>query len=352
MFKMVESYGHEHVVACSDRETGLKAIIAVHDTTLGPALGGTRMWNYKDEEDAFYDVLRLSRGMTFKNAAAGLNLGGGKAVIIGDPKKLKTTEFWKAYGRMVDGLKGTYITAEDVNTSVEDMECIKTVTPYVAGLNNSSGDPSPYTALGVYRGICAGVKFKFGLDSVKGLRFAVQGLGKVGYDVCRHLHKDGAKLFVFDINKDNMSRAVAEFGAQTVMGDIISEDCDVFVPCALGAVLSAQNVPTLKCKLVSGAANNVLVDDAAGDALQSRDILYVPDFIINAGGVINVAAEVENKGAKPDEKVVLEKVNNIYNTVLDVLQHAKDHNVDPHIAAEEFAMKRINEHKKQTVSAH
>lgn len=352
MFNMIEAYGHEHVVACSDRETGLKAIIAVHDTTLGPALGGTRMWNYNEEEDALYDVLRLSKGMTYKNAAAGLNLGGGKAVLIGDPKKLKSPEYFKAYGRMVDSLKGSYITAEDVNTSVEDMEWIKTVTPHVAGLRNLSGDPSPYTALGVYRGICAAVKFKFGLDSVKGLRFAVQGVGKVGYDICRHLHKAGAELLVFDIHKDNMERAQAELGAKPVLNDIVSADCDVFVPCALGAVLSEQNVPSLKCKLVSGAANNVLVNDAAGDALKARDILYVPDFIINAGGVINAAVEVENKDEKPDEQAVIEKINAIYDTVSSVLKKAQEKDIDPHVAAEEFAMERIMARKAQKTAVH
>lgn len=352
MFNMIESYGHERVVACCDRETGLKAIIAVHDTTLGPALGGTRMWNYNKEEDAIYDVLRLSKGMTYKNAAAGLNMGGGKAVLIGDPKNLKSPEYFKAYGRMVDSLKGTYITAEDVNTSVEDMECIKTVTPYVSGLGNLSGNPSPYTALGVYRGICAAVKFKFGLDSLKGLRFAVQGVGNVGYNVCRHLHEEGAELLVFDINKDNMKRAEAEFGAKPILSDIVTADCDVFVPCALGAVISEQNVPSLKCKLVSGAANNVLVDDAAGDAMKAKDILYVPDFIINAGGVINVAAEVESNGKKPDEKAVIEKVNAIYDTVTSVLKKAQEKDIDPHVAAEEFAMERIMAHKAQKAAVH
>lgn len=344
MFKMIDSYGHEQVVTCADRDTGLKAIIAIHDTTLGPALGGTRMWNYKDEESAFYDVLRLSKGMTFKNAAAGLHVGGGKAVIIGDPHKLKTPEFLKAYGRMVDSLKGKYITAEDVNTSTEDMECIATQTKYLAGRSSSSGDPSPYTAKGVYRGICAGIKHKFGLDSVKGLRFAVQGLGKVGYDVCKYLYQDGALLTVFDINQNNMNRAVEEFGATPALGDIIAADCDVFVPCALGAVLSVQNVPNLKCKMVAGSANNVLVDDAAGDMLKANDILYIPDFIINAGGVINIAAEVEFDTY--NQAWAIEKVDAIYDTVLSILSLAEKNNIDPHIAAEEFAMERIKRHKK------
>lgn len=344
MFKMIEEYDHERVISTFDRETGLKAIIAVHDTTLGPALGGTRMWNYESEEAALYDVLRLSRGMTFKNAAAGLNLGGGKAVIMGDCKKIKTPELLEVYGRMIESLDGSYITAEDVNTSVADMAIIRRQTKHAAGIEGLSGDPSPFTARGVYQGIKAGVKAKFGADSVKGLRFAVQGLGKVGYGVCRYLAADGAELIVYDINSAAIDRAVNELGAHKAEGNILEVDCDVFTPCALGAVISAQNASSLKCGLVAGSANNVLVDNAAGDALAQRDILYIPDFIINAGGVINVAGELDQGGY--NEEAVLKKVDAIYDTVTQVIKTAKDHGMQPYMAAEKLAQDRIDSHKK------
>lgn len=343
MFKMIEEYGHECVISTCDKKTGLKAIIAVHDTTLGPALGGTRMWNYDSEDAALYDVLRLSRGMTYKNAAANLDLGGGKAVIMGDCKKIKTRELLEAYGRMVESLGGSYITAEDVNTSVADMAVIRTQTAHVAGMEGLSGDPSPLTARGVYQGIRAAVHAKFGTDDLKGMRFALQGLGKVGYDVCRRLTADGAVGTVFDINAAAVERAAAEMGVHPAEGSILEQECDVFVPCALGAVISAENAGRLKCRIVAGSANNVLVDNAAGDALANLDILYVPDFIINAGGVINVAGELDKDGY--DQAVVLKKVDAIYDTVSAVIKTARTHGMLPYMAAEKLAQDRINAHK-------
>ena len=343
MFKMIEEYDHERVISTFDRKTGLRAIIAVHDTTLGPALGGTRMWNYGSEEDALYDVLRLSRGMTFKNAAAGLDLGGGKAVIMGDAKTMKTQELLEVYGRMIESLGGSYITAEDVNTSVADMAVIRTQTAHVAGMEGLSGDPSPFTARGVYQGIRAAVHAKFGTDDLKGMRFALQGLGKVGYDVCRRLTADGAVGTVFDINDAAVERAAAELGVRPAEGSILEQECDVFVPCALGAVISAENAGSLKCRVVADSANNVLVDNAAGDALAALDILYVPDFIINAGGVINVAGEIESGGY--DKERVLKKVDAIYDTVTQVIAAAETYGMLPYMAAEKLAQDRIDAKK-------
>lgn len=347
MLKKMAEYGHEQVFFVSDEDTGLKAIIAVHSTILGPALGGTRMWNYESEDDAIYDVLRLSKGMTLKNSAAGLNLGGGKAVIMGDPAKLKNEAFLLAYGKFVDRLNGSYITAEDVNISVADAEIIRKATVHVAGLHGQgkSGDPSPFTARGTFKGMKAGAKEKFRDDSLKGKIVAVQGLGKVGYNLCEWLKEEGANLIVADINKEATDKAAAELGAKVVTcGEILSVECDIFAPCALGAVLNKDNVADLKCKLVAGAANNVLVDNLAGEALVERGILYIPDYIINAGGVINVAMEVEGNY---NEQKAIEKVNAIYDNVKNLLAFAKEEGLPTHLAADKFAMKRIEEAKKK-----
>jgi len=342
MFKLLEEYGHEQVVFGCDKETGLKAIIGVHNTVLGPALGGTRMWNYKSEEDAIYDVLRLSRSMTLKNSAAGLNLGGGKAVIIGDPLKLKNEKFLLAYGKFVDSLNGNYITAEDVNIGVNDAEIIRKATKHVVGLygENKSGDPSPFTARGVYKGIEAASKEKFGCSSLDGLSVAIQGLGKVGYELGRLLKEGGAKLIVSDINPLIVNKAVMELDAKAVSTEeILTVDCDIFAPCAMGAVLSINNIPGLKCKMVAGAANNVLVNNDAGNELVKRGILYIPDYIINAGGVINISMEIDGRY---DVNKVTKKVDEIYDNVKNLLNFAKAEGLPTHLAADKFAMDRIN----------
>ena len=344
IFEQLEQYGHERLVFGRDEQTGLKTIIAVHSTVLGPATGGTRFWNYATEEDALYDVLRLSRGMSLKNAAAGLKLGGGKAVIIGDPKKLKSREFFQAYGRIIDSLNGTYYTAEDVNTNTEDIENIRTVTPYVTGTKAISGNPSPFTARGVYMGMKAGAGVKFGDDSLSGLVVLVQGLGSVGYSLCEHLHAEGAVLKVFDINQAAVERAVQQFGATAVsVEEVLTADCDVFAPCALGAVLNTENVKNLKCKIVCGSANNVLVDSNTGDSLEERDILYLPDYIVNAGGIINCAPEVEKVPYDVDD--VNRRVDGIYQTVLDIIDLAKERKISTSCAADEHAFNIINSAK-------
>lgn len=341
IFNQMDNYGHEQLIFGRDEATGLKAIIAIHDTTLGPALGGTRFWNYESEEDALYDVRRLSKGMSLKNAAAGLKLGGGKAVIIGDPKKLKSREFFNAYGRIVNSLNGKYYTAEDVNINTTDVAHMKETTPYVTGTKEISGNPSPFTALGVYRGMKAGAQTLFQSDSLKDKVIAVQGLGSVGYSLCEHLHGEGAILKVFDINPETVEKAVSQLGATAVSAEeILTTECDIFAPCALGAILNVDNVKDLKCKMVCGAANNVLTDAETGRALEELDILYLPDYIVNAGGVINCAEEVTE--CTYDAEAVTAKVNKIYDTTLEVLALAKNKGISTYEAAELYAMNIIN----------
>lgn len=296
LFKYMERYDYEQLVFCQDEQSGLKAIIAIHDTTLGPALGGTRMWTYENEEAAIEDALRLARGMTYKNAAAGLNLGGGKTVIIGDPRKDKNEEMFRAFGRYIQGLNGRYITAEDVGTTVEDMDLIHEETDFVTGISpafGSSGNPSPVTAYGVYKGMKAAAKAAFGTDSLEGKTIAVQGVGNVAYNLCKHLHEEGAQLIVTDINKDSVKRAVEDFGAKAVdPDDIYDQACDIYAPCALGATINDLTIPKLKAKVIAGAANNQLRETHHGDLIHEMGIVYAPDYVINAGGVINVADEL------------------------------------------------------------
>lgn len=293
IFKETFKKGHEQVVFCSDREVGLKAIIAVHSTVLGPALGGLRMWNYRSEEEALIDVLRLSRGMTYKNAAMGLNLGGGKAVIIGDPRKDKTPELFRAFGRFVESLNGRYITAEDVGTCEEDMSYIAQETSHVLGLAGKSGNPSPVTAYGVFLGIKASAKWVFGSDDLKGKKVALQGLGHVGMEVARLLTESGAEITVTDINADRVDEAKKFLGAKAVgLDEIYDVPCDIFSPCALGAVINEKTVDRFQCKIIAGCANNQLKDGSFAKRLMDRGILYAPDYIINGGGVINVAEEL------------------------------------------------------------
>ncbi|MGY8986312.1 MAG: Glu/Leu/Phe/Val dehydrogenase dimerization domain-containing protein, partial [Sphingomonadales bacterium] len=282
---------HEQVLFCNDPKTGLKAIIAVHSTIMGPAVGGCRMWDYASDEEALNDVLRLSRGMSYKNAMADLVLGGGKSVIIGNSKTLKTPELMRSFGRFINSVGGKYYSAEDVGISVEDIEEAGKETSFVAGLNKgkaASGDPSPYTAHGVFHGIKASVKHKLGLESVRGLKVGVQGLGHVGSYLCEELHAEGAKLFVTDINDDAIINIVEKTSATAVStNEIMGLEVDVLAPCALGAGLNSKTIPNLRTTIIAGAANNQLAQDKHGVELIKRGILYAPDYVINAGGIMN-----------------------------------------------------------------
>jgi len=344
IFDAINKYGHEQIVLCHDEATNLRAIIAIHNTILGPALGGCRMWPFESEEEAISDAMRLSRGMTYKNAAAGLNLGGGKAVIIGDPNKDKSEALFRAFGRFVQSLGGRYITAEDVGTSVEDMEQIKMETSFVSGLPpefGGSGDPSPFTALGVFEGIKASVKFKLQKKDIRGIKVAVQGVGHVGYYLCEMLHEAGAELIVTDIFEDKIDTVVNEFGAKSVPEDeIYSVDTEVFAPCALGAIVNDETIKQMKFKIIAGGANNQLLDENIhGKKLKAKDILYAPDYLINAGGVINVYFETINEYNK---ERVTKKVKNIYNILMEVYKISGEQNITTVEAAAHFAENRIN----------
>lgn len=342
IFDQISEYDYEQVVFCQDKKTGLKAIIAIHDTTLGPALGGTRMWNYASEEEALQDVLRLARGMTYKNAAAGLNLGGGKAVIIGDPKQDKNEAFLRKFGQYVNSLNGRYITAEDVGTTEADMDIISLETEFVTGTSTGSGtgDPSPVTALGIYKGMKATAEAAFGSDSLEGKTIAVQGVGHVAYNLCKYLHEEGAKLIVTDINQEAIDRAVNEFGARAVAPDeIYGVDCDIYSPCALGGTLNDETIGQLKAKAVAGSANNQLLENRHGDLLHEKGIIYAPDYVINSGGVINVADEL--KGYNRER--VLKNVEGIYDILKNVFAISKENNIPSYVAADRLAEERINE---------
>lgn len=341
IFEVMVKKDYEQLVFCQDQTSGLKAIICIHDTTLGPALGGTRMWNYATEEDAIRDAMRLGRGMTYKNAAAGLNIGGGKTVIMGDSRTQKSEELFRALGRFVQSLNGRYITAEDVGTTVRDMEWVRMETEYVTGLSSSygsSGDPSPLTARGVWKGIKAAAKEMYGRDSLEGKTIAVQGLGHVGYYLVKHLQDEGAKLIVTDINPEAVKQVVQETGAQAVgPEEIYGVKCDIYAPCALGAVINDQTIPQLKCQIVAGAANNVLAEERHGDKLHEMGILYAPDYVINAGGVINVADELEGYNYER----ALKKVDGVYDNVQRVIEMAKRDRIPTYQAADRVAEERI-----------
>ena len=344
IFTQIESYGHERVVFAYDAETGLKAIIAIHSTALGPALGGTRIWNYASEQEALTDVLRLSQGMTMKNAAAGLPLGGGKAVIIGDAQKIKTPELLKVYARYIDSLAGTYYTAEDVNTTPADIDEMKKYTDYVVGTSAVSKDPSPFTALGVMNGIRAGLKATRGSESLEGLTVAIQGLGNVGNHLCQLLSEAGANLIVYDIDSSRVQAAVSCYGAKAGNENILTEACDILAPCALGAVITMDNVDQLKCSMIAGSANNVLATQAVGDTLLERGITNLPDYIINAGGVINCAAEALGTY---DEVYISKQIDAIYDTVSTVLAEAAQKGISPSRAADDYVLRIIESKKKK-----
>jgi leucine dehydrogenase len=341
IFKYLETYDYEQVVFCQDKESGLKAIIAIHDTTLGPALGGTRMWTYESEEAAIEDALRLAKGMTYKNAAAGLNLGGGKTVIIGDPRKDKNEAMFRAFGRYIQGLNGRYITAEDVGTTVADMDLIHEETDYVTGISpsfGSSGNPSPVTAFGVYRGMKAAAKEAFGTDSLEGKKVAIQGVGNVAYSLCEYLHEEGAQLIVTDINKEAVQRAVEAFGATAVdPDDIYGVECDIYAPCALGATINDKTIPQLKARVIAGSANNQLKETRHGDLIHELGIVYAPDYVINSGGVINVADELY--GYNYDR--AMKKVEGLYDNIAKVIEISKRDGIPTYLAADRLAEERI-----------
>ncbi|HEX4952372.1 MAG TPA: Glu/Leu/Phe/Val dehydrogenase dimerization domain-containing protein [Thermoanaerobaculia bacterium] len=344
LFEQVADTGHESLLFCNKPEVGLKAIIAIHSTTLGPALGGCRMWPYASLDDAVTDVLRLSRGMTYKAAAAGLDLGGGKAVILGDPKSEKSEELFRAFGRFVDLLGGRYITAEDVGTSVPDMHHIQAETRWVTGVPEDvggSGDPSPVTAFGTLQGLKAAVHKIYGSASLKGRSVSVQGLGNVGYHLAGYLAKEGAKVFGCDIDADRRQRAADEHGVELVpVESIFDISCDVFAPCALGASLNDETIPRLRCRAVAGAANNQLAEEERdGQALAARGILYAPDYVINAGGLINVYNELSEHGYHRQR--ALRMAEAIYANVSRVFQIAERDGLLPAAAAARLAEERI-----------
>lgn len=346
IFDAMEKYDYEQLVFCQEENSGLKAIIAIHDTTLGPALGGIRMWTYASEEEAIVDALRLARGMTYKAAVSGLNLGGGKTVIIGDPKKDKSEELFRAFGRYVEGLGGRYITAEDVGTTEEDMNYIFQETRYVTGVSpafGSSGNPSPVTAYGVYQGMKAAAKIAFGTDSLQGKKIAIQGVGSVAFALCDYLHEEGAKLIVTDIYEPNVERAVEKFGATKVQPDEIYDvDCDIFSPCALGAIINDDTIDRLRCKVIAGSANNQLSENRHGHLLEEKGILYAPDYVINAGGLINVADELYGY----NRERAMSKVKGIYTTILKVFEIAKRDQIPSYLAADRLAEERIHAVRK------
>ncbi|MDP6708099.1 MAG: Glu/Leu/Phe/Val dehydrogenase dimerization domain-containing protein [Alphaproteobacteria bacterium] len=331
--------GHEQVVFCYDAEVGLKAIIAIHDTTLGPALGGLRMWNYTSEIDALEDVLRLSRGMTYKAAMADLDFGGGKAVIIGDAKTQKTEPLLERFGEFVDGLGGRYITAEDVGTSPRDLAIVRRRTRYAAGFDDGgSGDPSPVTAWGVFNGIRAAVSERLNRPNLAGTVVAVQGLGHVGEHLLRFLHEADARLVVADVDPERVSRAVARYGAvPTTPGEIYEVAADVFAPCALGAVLNDETIPRLRAAVVAGAANNQLAEDRHGEILAERDILYAPDYVINAGGIININYE----GPNYDAQAAMDHAARIHDTLAQVFDVAERERAPTNMVADQMAEARI-----------
>lgn len=351
LFDQMATYRHEQLVFCSDKAVNLKAIIAIHDTTLGPAMGGTRMFPYESEEAAIFDVLRLSQAMTYKNSAAGLNLGGGKAVIIGDPAKDKSSELLRSYGRFVNSLNGRYITAGDMGTTVDDLQQIQLETTWVCGLPISSGgggDTAPLTALGVLCGMKACAKEVFGSNSLNWKVVAIQGMGKCGYHLAKLLHEEGARLIVADVNAELAKKVADELGATIVAPDqVYSVACDIFSPCAVGAILNDKTISRLKCKIVAGAANNQLAVEYRDNlALDRLGIMYAPDYIVNAGGAINISFEV----ARYDAKGAKAKVAEIYNTMEKVISIAKSKDIPTIKAAHILAEERIEKKRKSTSS--
>lgn len=332
--------GYEELFYCEDDATDLRSLISIHSTKLGPAAGGCRLLDYETLDDAKVDVQRLSKGMTYKNCAANLPLGGGKSVIIGNKK---TPEMMRAFGRFVNSLNGRYYTAEDVGISPTDMEIASEECNFVAGLESgeyASGDPSPITAQGVFRCLERAVKHRLGIETLQGIRVVIQGLGHVGWYLAENLHNAGAKLLVADINQDVIDKAVGSFGAEAIaLNDIYSVDADVFAPCALGAILNHETVPELKIKVVAGAANNQLASPEIGDLLRSRDIYYAPDYVVNAGGIISVAMEI----LKSDEaSFIQDRLDNLTTTLDKITEISNRENIGMHTAADNYVKSRLN----------
>ncbi|MES2139657.1 MAG: Glu/Leu/Phe/Val dehydrogenase dimerization domain-containing protein [Bacteroidota bacterium] len=333
---------HEQVLFCNDNETGLKAIVAIHNTILGPSLGGTRMWTYKNEMEALTDALRLSRGMTYKSSVAGLNLGGGKAVIIGDSKTQKSEALMRRFGKFINSLAGKYITAEDVGISTKDMEYIKMETDFVTGLPENmggSGDPSPVTAYGVYIAMKASAHEKWGNESLSGKKVVVQGIGHVGESLVNYLVKDGAKVFINDINEARLKAVAKETGAEVISAEMVYDmEMDIYAPCALGATVNTDTLNRLKCSIICGSANNQLADENIhGKMVIEKGILYAPDFVVNAGGIINVYYELEGY----NRERALAHAEKIYQTTLNIFKVAKEQNIPTYMAANRLAEKRI-----------
>ncbi|MEO6851605.1 MAG: Glu/Leu/Phe/Val dehydrogenase [Mucilaginibacter sp.] len=347
VFDQLNAFGHQKVVFCNDPDTGLKAIIAIHDTTLGPALGGTRMWAYKTEDEALNDVLRLSKSMTYKASIAGLNLGGGKAVIIGDSHKDKTEALLRKFGRFIKNLNGEFITAEEVGTNPKDMEYIRMETQHVMGVPESiggSGDPSPITALGVFMGIKAAVKEFYGNDTLAGRSVMVHGIGHVGENLVRLLRDENAMVHVSDINDERAGQVAKKHGAHFVSNNnIFDADADIYSPCALGATINSQTIGKLKYSIIAGSANNQLEDEYVhGRALLEKGILFAPDYVINAGGVINCYSELMGFS----KKRTMQLTENIYDATRHVLKLSKAENISTIEAANKIAEKRISDIKK------
>ncbi len=340
IIERMSKYNHEQLLFCNDNETGLKAIIAVHNTVLGPALGGTRMWQYNNELEALNDVLRLSRGMTYKNSISGLNLGGGKAVIIGDARKQKSEALFRRFGKFVESLGGKYITAEDVGISPQDMTWVNMETNNVVGLPGKSGDPSPVTAYGVYMGMKAAAKIQFGSDSLSGKKVSVQGVGHVGEYLVSHLKDEGAEIYISDIHEETLKNVSNKYGAKVVgLDEIYGLDVDIYAPCALGATVNDDTLKELKCSIIAGAANNQLKDESIhGEIVREKGMLYVPDFMLNAGGVINCYAEVKGLSAEWAKG----KAEEIYNTSLNLINRSRETNTPTYVIANQMAEERID----------
>jgi leucine dehydrogenase len=351
VFGMREFDGHERVVFGYDEATGLRSVVAIHSTALGPAAGGCRMWAYGSTAEAVTDVLRLSRGMSYKNAMAALPFGGGKAVIIGDSRR-KSPELFQAYGRFVGSLNGQYITAEDVGTTTADMEEVARVTRFVSGLGRragaAGGDPAPKTALGVFLGLKAAVKFRSGRSDLEGLTVAVQGVGGVGYHLCGLLAGEGVKLRVADVRSSATQRVGDEFRAVTVpVESVLAEEVDVLAPCALGAVLNSRSIPTIRARIVAGAANNQLAEEKDGTALQLAGVLYSPDYVVNAGGIISVAREYS--GGATESQVVTE-IHGIPGRLTEIFERARREGRPTNAVADQMARERIGRREARLVA--
>ena len=344
VFEHMQQLEHEQVVFCHDPKSGLNAIIAIHNTTLGPALGGTRLWNYASHEEGVIDALRLSRGMTYKAAISGLNLGGGKAVIIGDASKIKSEALWRRYGKFVNSLNGKYITAEDVNTSARDMEYIAMETEHVTGVPEymgGSGDPSPFTAYGVFVGMKASAKKAWGNDSLAGKKILVQGVGHVGQYLVGHLVEAGADVFIADISEAKLKQTTDKFHNVRVVNnnDIFNMEMDIYAPCALGATVNTESISKMKCAIIAGAANNQLAEENVhGPMLIEKGILYAPDFLINAGGLVNVSAELDGY----NRERVMGQVEQIYDRTLEIFHLSEEENIHMQAAAMKIAQRRID----------